>query len=524
MNRAKHGKWLALTAALLGWMFDGLEMGLFPLVARPAINDLLGTTDDAKVNLWFNVATACFLIGAATGGVVFGWLGDRLGRVRAMTLSVMTYALFSGLCGFATAPQQIAVLRFISALGMGGEWALGVSLVMEIWPDRSRAFLAGLIGAAANLGYMLVAVLGMTLSMMLPTIEDGLRSLGVPSDTAATLVSHSGWRLLMMMGAAPALLTFFIRLFVPESERWQHEKGRGTTTHWQGPDLVGVAIGGLAALGMVWLWAEDFSPYVRVPGSLLAVVVITAGFLFPVLRYLQRAGGDLNTVGDAWPTLRLMLLGACIGGVPLLATWASIQRAPIWADQLADQEAKAKTRTALIAAVSLPAATAGAGLEPALFPKEDAKSWTQFWSALGATLATLLGAMLGKWLNRRAAYCVLCISALAACLVFFQGNDRIGPLFLATAFLAGGMSAAFYGCLPLYLPELFRTQVRATGQGFSFNFGRILAAIGVLQMGNLMKLFDNSIPKACSIMSLIYLVGLGVIWLAPETKGKPLPQ
>src|SRR5258707_9449279 len=150
---AGRGRWMALTAALLGWMFDGLEMGLFPLVARPALRALLpagddgGPAPDSAVGLWFAGATAAFLVGAATGGVLFGWLGDRLGRVRAMTLSVFTYAIFSGMCGLAAAPWQIVVLRFIAALGMGGEWSLGVALVMEIWPNRSRGLLAGVIGA-----------------------------------------------------------------------------------------------------------------------------------------------------------------------------------------------------------------------------------------------------------------------------------------------------------------------------------------------------------------------------------------
>src|SRR6267154_6589347 len=126
-----RGRWLALTAALLGWMFDGFEMGLFPLVARPAIQNLLPNSDESAVGLWFSVATALFLIGAATGGVLFGWLGDRLGRVRAMTLSILTYALCSGLGGFAVVPWQIVAVRFIAALGMGGEWSLGVALVME---------------------------------------------------------------------------------------------------------------------------------------------------------------------------------------------------------------------------------------------------------------------------------------------------------------------------------------------------------------------------------------------------------
>lgn len=123
--------WLALTAALLGWMFDGFEMGVFPVAGRPALIDLLtpqdGRTEDkdqteARFSSWYGGITAAFLVGAACGGWLFGWLGDRLGRVRAMTLSVLTYALFTGLCGAALEPWHLAVLRFASALGMGGEW------------------------------------------------------------------------------------------------------------------------------------------------------------------------------------------------------------------------------------------------------------------------------------------------------------------------------------------------------------------------------------------------------------------
>ena len=95
--------------------------------------------------------------------MLFGWLGDRIGRVRAMSLSVLTYAVFTGLCGLAQTPIQLGILRFIASLGMGGEWALGVALVMEVWPNKSRAFMAGLIGAAANVGYMLVGVIGIGL-------------------------------------------------------------------------------------------------------------------------------------------------------------------------------------------------------------------------------------------------------------------------------------------------------------------------------------------------------------------------
>src|SRR5262249_61073594 len=116
-------------------------------------------------------------------------------------------------------------------------------------------------------------------------------------------------------------------------------------------------------------------------------------------------------------------------------------------------------------------------------------------------------------------------------LLFSLGNSPYGPRFLITVFLAGGCTAAFSGWLPLYLPEIFPTAVRATGQGFSFNFGRTLAAIGALQTGALTTMFQQvevggvrGLPVACSFMSLIYLVGLVVIQFAPETRGKPLPE
>jgi len=152
---------LTLLAAFLGWLFDGFEMGLFPLVGPPALKDLLKGDHALDATAWFGCIIAVFLVGAASGGVLFGWLGDKIGRVRAMALSIFTYAIFTGLCGFATEAWHIAVFRFIASLGMGGEWSLGVALVNEIWPDKSRAVTAGLIGAAANVGYLLAAVLSM---------------------------------------------------------------------------------------------------------------------------------------------------------------------------------------------------------------------------------------------------------------------------------------------------------------------------------------------------------------------------
>jgi MFS family permease len=492
-----RGKWLALAAALLGWMFDGLEQGLFPLVARPALGDLLGgTQDDAIIGPWFGVATAAFLVGAATGGVLFGWLGDRIGRVRAMTLSVFTYAIFSGLCATAAAPWQIAVLRFASALGMGGEWSLGVALVMEIWPERSRGLLAGLIGAAANVGFLLIAIVGRGLPPFLGRAESTLSALGLPETWVASLVAHSGWRLLMLFGAAPAVLTFFIRLFVPESGRWQHERSQGTTSHWATRDLLGVLIGAMGACAIIYVWAGGLDWTIRLPVTVAGLLVALVGYTYPVVRYLQRSGAAVtDPLHGLRPTLKRMLLGACLGGVALCVTWGASQWTPSWADQLTDGQ--------------LP----------------TAKADTQIFSALGAILGTMAGALLGHRMSRRLTYSLLCLSSLGASLFLYQFNTSYGPLFLGSVFVAGCTTASFYGWLPLYLPELFRTGVRATGQGFSYNFGRILAAMGVLQTGNLMStVFQKNYPQALSVISLVYVIGLIIIWLAPETHGKPLPE
>src|SRR5262245_21600617 len=159
-GQSSRGQWLVLIAAFLGWMFDGVEQGVFPLVARPALQDLLGVNADALIGPWMGYITALFLVGAACGGLCFGWLGDRLGRVRAMILSILAYSLFTGCCYFVKAPWQLGFFRFLAAVGMGGEWSLGVALVMECWPERRRPLLAGAIGAAANVGFGLVGGLG----------------------------------------------------------------------------------------------------------------------------------------------------------------------------------------------------------------------------------------------------------------------------------------------------------------------------------------------------------------------------
>jgi len=508
------GQWMALLAALLGWMFDGFELGLLPLVARPALQDLLADAVQKNgpglIDLWEGIWTAGFLVGMSTGGVLFGWLGDRIGRVRAMTLSVFAYSVFSGVCCLSRSAEEFFCYRFLAALGMGGEWSLGVALVMEIWPNKSRALLSGLIGAAANVGFLLVALFALGLASFIKSAEVWL-SIALPQTWVSSLVSHEGWRLLMLLGAVPAVLTFFIRLAVPESEKWQHQRDKGSTSSWATKDLLGVVLGAAGALLIVFVWLREYSVPIRVAGSLVGLVIALFGYIYPVLRFLQRSrAASQGATDEVRSTVKRLLIGACLSAVALIGTWASIQRAPSWANDLGKQAA---------IQADLP-------VEEVKAAGASARAKAQIFSGLGAIVGTIVGALMGNVMGRRPTFALLCLGSFVSALVFFQTNTTFGMPFLVTVFVAGGMTASFYGWLPLYLPELFRTNVRATAQGFAFNFGRILAAVAALQTGNMIGLFKGvgGLPTACSVMSLVYVVGMAIIWLAPETKGQPLPE
>jgi MFS transporter, SHS family, sialic acid transporter len=402
-------RWLVLLAAFLGWMFDGLEMGIFPLVARPAMADLLNTADSGVIGWWHGVIDACFLVGAALGGLVFGWFGDRIGRVRAMSLSILVYSLFTGFCYFAQSPWQIGALRFVSAIGMGGEWALGVALVMEVWPERHRPMLAGAIGAASNVGFLSIALAGWVWP-----------------------VTSGSWRWVMLAGALPALLTFVIRLWVPESHRWQESVKQGPSRPLR----------------------EVFSPAM----------------------------------------VRTTVLAIVFASIALIGTWGSVQKIAAWV-----------------------------GGFPGAANNPSWKAQAQILSSFGAIIGCLIAPLVGARIGRRPAYFLLCLMSLIACGGLFRYFHSFSLAFLLMVGLAGCVTAAFYGWLPLYLPELFPTRVRATGQGIAYNFGRIAAAAGALAGSQLVRYWGDY-GKMGAAISLVYVVGLFVIWLAPETKGKPLPE
>ncbi|MDB6017951.1 MAG: nanT 1 [Pedosphaera sp.] len=194
-------QWKSGIAAWLGWTFDGLELHLYTLVAVPFVAELLRTTDttDPRVGHYGSIIQAAFLIGWALGGGFFGRIGDRLGRSRALCLTVLTYAIFTGMAVFAREWWHLLIFRFLGALGIGGEWAVGAALLSETWPKKWRPWIAGVLQTGVNIG-ILVACL------------------------ANTLLAGQPPRYLFLVGVLPALLVLWIRSAVPEPAEWHAAK------------------------------------------------------------------------------------------------------------------------------------------------------------------------------------------------------------------------------------------------------------------------------------------------------------
>jgi MFS family permease len=386
-------------------------MGLGPLVARPAVRDLLfrveGQTvslsqaEEGQVGTWFAWYLCAFLLGGAVGGLLFGRLGDRHGRVRALGWSILFFSVFTGASWWVQSPEQLLLLRFLASLGIGGTWPAGVALVAEAWPDASRPTLAGVMGTAANVGILLMALIGQRLQ-----------------------ITPDSWRWLMLIGTAPLLLGVAVLMWLPESPRWLAERSANTTLRTGHP------------------FGEIFCP----------------------------------------PLLRRTLLGMVLGTVPLLGAWSSGKWLIPWADR--------------------------EGVDAAL---------TQATWAVGAVLGSAVGGWLASVFGRRTTYFVVSLVTLVLNLSIYRLLRPGDATFLPAVFLVGLVATVFFGWLPLYLPELFPTRVRATGSGVTYNFGRFASAVGVLGAGGLMILFQGDYARVGEVTACVYGLGMVAILFAPDT-------
>lgn len=241
-------QWLVLVVASLGWVFDIFEGQVFVASMRDAMPQLLGaaSADDPAVATWNNYALASFLLGGAFGGILFGTLSDKIGRSRTMIFTILFYSVFTCVTAFANAPWQMVLLRFLVAMGVGGEWAVASAMVAEVMPKRSRPVMSSIFHASSVFGTLMAVAVGYFIISAKPWGDDT-------------------WRLGFLIGIIPALLVVVIRWKMKEPDQWHQakERERQDATQVTGslPDLfnaanlrntiVGVT---LATIGLVTFW------------------------------------------------------------------------------------------------------------------------------------------------------------------------------------------------------------------------------------------------------------------------------
>jgi MFS family permease len=192
-------QWLVLFVAWLGWVFDSMDATIYAIVLHPALDELLqaspGGATPETIGWYGGLIFSIFLIGWAIGGVTFGIVADRFGRTKTLIATILIYAVFTGLAALSQTWWHLAIYRFLTALGIGGEWAAGAALVAEVWPEEKRAKAAGLLQSAWAFGFFLAALFNL-------------------------LLRGYGWRALFVVGIMPAIAALLVRVWVKEPERW----------------------------------------------------------------------------------------------------------------------------------------------------------------------------------------------------------------------------------------------------------------------------------------------------------------
>lgn len=428
-------RWLVLSTAFLAWMFAGLQISMFVLISRPAIIDMLGGQYDADqiervAAQWFAWYQCAFLLGAAAGGWVFGSLGDRAGRTWAMGWSVLCYSVVTGLSYTVDDPYLLWAFRFVACMGIGGVWPNAVALAVEGLPNVSRPLLAGLMGTAANVGFVLLGII----CFIYPVTPDA-------------------WRWVLLVGATPVILGVISLTLVPESPRWV-----ASTPAKSG----------------------------------------TAAPPKPVREILRP------------PLLSRTLIGICLGGIPVIGTAANANWLVPWSDQVA-----AATKEVAQVPSEVGAARPPASAKPKGDPRLKAR--TQIMRSGGAVFGSLLGGWIASMLGRRVTYFLISLASFATSSFIYSFLTPSDPWFSTFAFLLGFVGVTYFGWLPLYLPELFPTRVRATGTGVTFNSGRILAAVSVLGAGVLAGWFQGDYARVGTLTGFVYVAGMIAICFAPDT-------
>lgn len=407
--------WLVLMIASAGWVFDTFEGQLFNITRGDMLRDLLPSGEAAdSIKRWGDLFLAVFLIGGTLGGIVFGSLADRFGRKPTMAVTILCYSIFSGLTYFATDLWHVAALRFLVALGVGGEWAVAAALVAEVFPARARAHASGIFHATSILGTWLAALAGLAVGAQ--------------------------WRYAYLIGIAPALLVLWVRSSIEEPESWRQAEREQRR------------MGSFRELFGTWRWARS---------ALLGIALAAVG------------------LGTFW--------GVTVAGQDLTLELLTRHGMP-----QAEASQKAKFAYGIVQ-------SAGGGLGLLAF-----------------------GPLAARW-GRKPAFAIMLLGAAAIVPVTCYLPQSYGQM-LAILPVFGFLTLSIHAGYAIYFPELFPGHLRATGAGVCFNGGRLLAAPLLWISAEIKALPGFDLRLAVSMLSLLFLVGLVVLYFLPETKGRPLPE
>ncbi|MDE2624820.1 MAG: MFS transporter [Betaproteobacteria bacterium] len=423
--------WKVLTGSFLGWVFDGYEAYALIVVLPMAMKMLLTPDQLGSQAIYAGGAIGITLLGWGLGGLAGGIMADYLGRKRVMLWSVFGYALFSGLTALVSDFSQLALLRFVTGLAMGSEWATGVSLVAETWPNRARPKGAGFLQSGFGWGTLLAALVWFYLSQNQP--------LGADS-----------WRLMFAVGAVPALFVLYIRRTLEESQKW---KAAVQARRW-------AATGGSAAAGA----GRPFT-------------------LFQLFRERE--------------ALRRTLIAFVLSAVTTTGWWAISSWLPGYTVALAK----------------------AAGLaNPGIWGARVALLYT-----VGAVAAYLLAGFVIDVIGRRWFLFLTYLGSLLLTVVTYRWVGSVDSMLWVAPLNGFFTLGCAYVWMAIYPAELFATTVRATAASVIFNAARLVAWVFPIMAGSIIKTF-GSVPHAALSIGLVYLLGLVLPWLLPETTGQELPD
>jgi MFS family permease len=406
-----RAQWQVLIAAKVGWMLDAFDFMIYTM-ALNHIKTYFGFGKDLAGFL-----TTATLVVSALGGLLFGVIADRIGRTRALMLTIIIFSVCS--LGAATSQNfwQLLLWRALLGIGMGGEWASGAVLVSETWPAKHRGKAVSIMQSGWALGYMLAAVAGALV-------------LGDPSP------QNENWRWLFAIGVVPALAVLWIRHAVPEPEVWKQKQAVTTKVN---------------------PFAVLFGP--QLIGRTLLAIALTSAVQFAY-----------------WGLFSWL--------PPFLAT---------------------------------PVSEGGAGMSVV--------------GSLGWIIATQVGAYLGylsfgfiaERLGRRLTFILFLVTAAVIVPIYGHMAREPNVLLILSPFL-GFVGHGYFSLFGALLAELFPTAVRATGQGLTYNCGRITGALGPFTIGYLATLPDVGLGSALALTSAFFIAGAVLIFFLPDTSGRELTE